>query len=412
MKKTIAIILLLAVSISLLVCRDHKDNTAEAYTNKTPMEQMISELFKCFFLDIFGISANNFDLDDEIALGEIIDDCQIEKDKNGVEFKRTYIPFKNVEMTCELVKNKNAMKISCRLGDIECEYNETGKLIYCTTSSGVTYEFSYGDNGKCKGSTITNEKEGYVTERFYGVKGPFASRTYNANDDVIEIIKYGNDGSKERTKYLTDWYYIEEYDCDGNLLKTTSYADDGSITEWEESEYDENGNKTKWLVYAADGSITKREESEYDEDGNKTKWLVYAADGSITKWEESEYDEDGNKTRWLICASDGSIAEWKEYEHDEEGNETKCSEYASDSSLTGWEEYEYDGVIKKTTVYGSDGRIITEYDDAVMWLFTSVLTLGLISPAVLEALDNADFMPDASESAMLYLFVYAILEGA
>ena len=92
-KKAIAIILSLAVSISLLSCRNHKDNTAEEYTNTITIEQMISELVKCYFLDI---SAGNFDYDDEIALGEIIDDCQIEKDENGVEFKRTYKPFSSV----------------------------------------------------------------------------------------------------------------------------------------------------------------------------------------------------------------------------------------------------------------------------------------------------------------------------
>ena len=396
MKKTIAIILSLAVSISLLSCRNHKDNTAEEYTNTITaeeytntitIEQMISELFKCFFLDIFGISADNFDLDDEIALGEIIGDCQIEKDENGVEFKRTYTPYEDEELICELVKHKNAMQISCDLGEIECEYNENGKLIHCSTSTGVIYEFSYDDNGKFKDSIITDKEDGYVTEKLYGVEGPFASRTYNDNGEIVEIINYGNDGSKERTKYLSDQYYIEEYDCDGNLIKTTSYADDGSITEWEES--------------------------EYDEDGNKTKWLTYAADGSITKWEESEYDEGGNKTKWLICAADGSITEWKEYEYDEEGNETKCSEYASDGSLTGWEEYEYDGVIQKTTVYDSDGRIIDEYDDEAMWAFTSALTLGLLSPATMEFWDNVDLFPDdTSESILLYVFVLAILEGA
>ena len=385
MKKAIAIILLLAVSISLLGCGYHKDDTSEEYTSKTTIKQMISEFAECYFLDIFAVE---FGFDDEVAneiLGEFIDDCQIEEDENGVEFKRTYTPYKDEELICELVKRKNAMKISWDHGKIECKYNENGKLIHCTTSSGVTYEFSYNDNGKCKSSTITNEEEGYVTEKFYGVEGPFASRTYNADGVVVEIVEYGKDRSKERTKYLSDQYYIEEYDYDGNLIKTTSYADDGSVIE--------------------------REEAEYDESGNKIKWLVYSADGSITKWEESEYDEDGNETKWLSCADDGSITEWKEYEYDEDGNKTKCSEYASDGSLTGWEEYEYDGVIQKTIVYDSDGRIIDEHDTEAMWAFSSALTFGLMSPATMEAWDNVDFMPDASESIVFYFLVWCVQEG-
>ena len=360
MKKAIAIILIFAVSISLFGCKNHDDDTEKVYTNTTTIEQMISEWFKCYFLYLIEIQGE-IDLDEyDDEIGESLDDCQIEKDENGVEFKRTYTLNEDEDLIFELVKRKNAMKISCDRGEIKCEYSENGGLIFCTTSSGFTYEFSYYDNGKFKGITVTSEEEGYVTEKFYGAAGPFASRTYNANGEVTEIIKYGNDGSIERTKYLSDQYYIEEYDCDGNLIKTASYADDGSITKWEEFEYDEDRNKTKWLAFAADGSIT----------------------------------------------------EWKEYEYDEEGNEIKCSEYTSDGSLTGWEEYEYDGVIQKTTVYDSDGSIIDEYDDKFMVEIVSALTFGIISPATMEALDNVDLLPDGSESSIaLYLLVCGMLAG-
>jgi hypothetical protein len=68
----------------------------------------------------------------------------------------------------------------------------------------------------------------------------------------------------------------QEYDEQGNTVKSVYYDDDGEETSRTEQEYDERGNQTM-SVYYSDGEETSRTEREYDDNGNMTKIITYTS---------------------------------------------------------------------------------------------------------------------------------------
>jgi len=149
--------------------------------------------------------------------------------------------------------------------------------------------------------------------------------------DESKIVK------SERYDYNDGSYYIEDYDENGNNIRTTEYNADGSVDYWYISDYDEKGNCTRTTVYNADGSV----ESiwDYDEDGNCIRETWYNADGSVDYWYIYDYDEKGNQIRSTYYNADGSVDYWYIYDYDENGNTIRTTEYNADGSVAWVEEY-------------------------------------------------------------------------
>lgn len=124
---------------------------------------------------------------------------------------------------------------------------------------------------------------------------------------------------------------VNEYDSDGNLVKSIwYYSDEKTVDRVFINTYDENGNNTSITVY-------------YNDDGQIKKHLYF----------EMKYDEHGNETEWFEVKANNSIGTVCKYsyEFDDKGNITrKTTDYSSSKHET--DEYTY--------TYDDAGNMLTE----------------------------------------------------
>ena len=187
-----------------------------------------------------------------------------------------------------------------------------------------------------------------------------------------------------------------EYDEKGEITKSTTLNEDGTIASYQQYEYDENGKKKKVVNNNADGTVSS--EKLYDTNGNVIKETDFEDNGLVESYTETEYDASGNKIKRTSYKSDGSVIFCSQYEYDEKGNMTKHDYIGPDSSTvsytyvyefdtngnvkkeerydateeyhmsTTWYEYSADGFLEKKTVFklmpdGTDGgQERTKYD--------------------------------------------------
>ncbi|MBE6838980.1 MAG: tetratricopeptide repeat protein [Ruminococcus sp.] len=147
-------------------------------------------------------------------------------------------------------------------------------------------------------------------------------------------------------------YWIEEYDSNGNYIKSSFYRADGTLEHIDEFVPDRPG-WIKYSFYSADGML--EEIGEYDSDGKLIKWSRYSADGTLEQYDISEYDSDGKLIKWSQYSADGTLDYYNIFEY---GVKELQYSYNSDGMITEVavnERYE-SGALKKQTRY-------TYYDD-------------------------------------------------
>ncbi len=147
-----------------------------------------------------------------------------------------------------------------------------------------------------------------------------------------------NDGSYSR----------EEYNEEGNCIRSTSYNRRGILTY--ETTYDENGN-TQWTKgYDERGNIEYETRFEYDSNGNLLKYIYNSiAYPENSNREEYEYDGNGNIIKQRSYSSSDQLLNITIYEYDENKQNTLYAYYYySFRSLedekpyySGWESNEY-----------------------------------------------------------------------
>lgn len=225
---------------------------------------------------------------------------------------------------------------------------------------------------------------------------------YTERGELLRISDYDASG-----KTVTETVFTYEYDTDGNLLHSSTlvdgvlvdaytytvvngesivseyidYLEDGSRSV---NDYDENGNGVRSVFYNSEGEVDLRTESEYALSSNG-EWYeavctTTEADGSSFVMEFSEHGDQTGSTRY---DAEGNLVyrEAWAYTYDEDGNwQTMRSYYndllvsetifatviAEDSSMTYPEtvtEYE-EGGAKTVTVYDENGETVrqTRYD--------------------------------------------------
>ena len=127
-----------------------------------------------------------------------------------------------------------------------------------------------------------------------------------------------------------------EYDIAGNLIKETSYF--------------QNGNSSDDLIFEYEETFT------YDEQGHMTEENY--DDGHYPTTTKYEYDANG----FQIKAStyyQNQLEMYSTYENDANGNCIRADYYEADGTLTGYMTYERDtnGTIISTSNYDADGNL-------------------------------------------------------
>lgn len=144
----------------------------------------------------------------------------------------------------------------------------------------------------------------------------------------------------------------EEYDADGNLLKTSGFDEAGQEVFRREYGYDDKGHNIS-EVKTAGGSLDWKITRRYNGEG----YLIE----ETTVWDDGEkdtvrftYDNQGN----LIKRDDGQ-GDWTKYEYNDSGYMTKELDYDDDDELSSYSEYEYDedGNCVQKMYYYADGTV-------------------------------------------------------
>ena len=138
----------------------------------------------------------------------------------------------------------------------------------------------------------------------------------------------GSTGSQEIICYYETGAIrsIDEFDENGNLVKSTEYYETGAINRI--TEFDENRNLVKITEYYETGAINCI--MEFDENGNMVKSTGYYETGAINMI--IEYDENENMVKATAYYETGAINYIQEY--DENGNCVKSAHYDADGNKT------------------------------------------------------------------------------
>lgn len=157
---------------------------------------------------------------------------------------------------------------------------------------------------------------------------------------------------------------VEEYDKNGNEIRTVYYGAGDEVSGVCEYQYDEKGNRTeyKYIAYDSLGDIDtfSHETWAYDENGRETEYISYGEDGEAERKTKSEYDAGGNQIKHIEYDGNDKIAEWTEREYDAAGNEIKFERYneRGNAIRTGVRDYDGNGNQIRYTLYDDSGYVI------------------------------------------------------
>lgn len=224
-----------------------------------------------------------------------------------------------------------------------------------------------------------------------GCNSAHSNQTEIANGETAQLLADQTDThSESATEFLTEptkskktvetWIggkesgylsKLEEYDENGEIIKSTSYTKDGNTASTEEwiRESDSSG-KTITKSNFKNGSLVEKLFTKYDTDNNVIENSTFDSEGSIKESEKFEYDTDGKKKSRTLYKNYGYFGETTieyTYEYNTNGllaketSQEKNYNYQREESITNSvEEYEYDsqGNLIKTI---KNGRFGDEY---------------------------------------------------
>jgi len=185
----------------------------------------------------------------------------------------------------------------------------------------------------------------------------------------------------EKDSYLTS---VEEFDMNGNVVKTLSFNHAGDISEHYQYKFDERNNMTEELIYFDEHALVEHHiftydqsdkrieekvtyeeggeiivEYSYDEHGNMVQRLQKDSEGEIEETEKFEYD-NGKIMRTFLYDVDNMEVNRREYAYNENGKLIKFSFFSADPDASFVTENFYDekGVREKTLKYNSKNQLI------------------------------------------------------
>lgn len=239
---------------------------------------------------------------------------------------------KNDEVTAKIAELKSG-SVSDSSGKIRkmSTYDASGNLMWY-------HEYSYNENGTQNSvshhiadGTITKtidilfDEQGNEIQSYYYVSDSgLLGRITNEFDDKGQILKSCH------YDYETDeleQYYINEYNAQGQEIKSTNFSPDGEIWGYDLTEYTSDGKIEKvsnyYSSYSYNWDVDVTEEPtfelshyyvyEYNELGKRTKYSSFNNEGECDWYTINEYDKDGKLIRILDYNGDGTLERETKY---------------------------------------------------------------------------------------------------
>lgn len=366
MKKIIAFMLVMAISLSLFGCElikgkeDPKQesptvNTPETPENNNPTDEekyqnalALIKSGKCKeAYDILKALGNYKDaesllskfrmfpiyyksIDGTMVGTEFVPD-EYEESKavigaNGIPTKVTYTDSELNENSCEIDFDENGRPITISVYDLGDLYEKIS----------VTYDE--------KGYASKIESKDADGNAQYSIE-----RKYDANGNLTEDTLTSSEGSTESKLY--------EYDSENRMIKMIDVYNENmesaTIYEWF---YDEDGLLTKESFEYASGGVRTKEYNEYEYDNEGKLISKTIMDGGLS-YVTYYYDENGNLARSVREPEEGYDGLYiiETYFYDGNGNLIKkiYDRKRSDGSAVLYDVYEY--------TYNADGLVIREH---------------------------------------------------
>ena len=229
------------------------------------------------------------------------------------------------------------------------DYNAYSHILRSTTFENgektyeTTHAYIYDEAGMPLLDLEYIDNEGYLGETVYTVDG----------DGILMLVA--------QTAWFEDGSYsINEYDEEGNCIRSASFAEDGALVSETVTEYalDDGGWYYEWktTVRFESGDTFYDERNVY---GDTVRSVNRYADG--TAWSDSTYEYEylDGMTVWSKQYSFGVLV--REEFFDEEGSLKQEIEYWEDGSRTVYE-YDAEGDMLSSVSYAADGSVIPEED--------------------------------------------------
>ncbi|MFG6084748.1 MAG: hypothetical protein AB3F67_4620 [Candidatus Phytoplasma solani] len=122
-----------------------------------------------------------------------------------------------------------------------------------------------------------------------------------------------------------DFYFIYEYNTQGQLTKITNYKPDGSIYHYSIFEYNTQGQLIKKIFYKPNNTIGCYYIYEYNTQGQLTKKIDYKPDGSIGFYYIYEYNTQGQLIKKIYYKSNNTIDFYFIYEYNFQNEKIKIT---------------------------------------------------------------------------------------
>ncbi len=261
-------------------------------------------------------------------------------------------------------------------GIIYYEDGTYGKTEYDTDGNPVRENIYYED-GTLYRYLIYTYENGVVKVTFYNWDGTldyWEIREQAADTGWGKITRYDENGELEQVSEYDEngilrreiWYYSNgdiyenEYDGEGNPVKSVSYRDGGVMTG--SQEYDSRGNKLNEYMYDNNGNRWGYE-YEYDEEDRRIRETTINSDGSIDGILLSEYDERGNCIRNTTCDGDGTVRSSTVHEYGDDSRDgegaVKSTIYHADGTINYYIIWQHNesGQVIDGTYYNADGSL-------------------------------------------------------
>lgn len=206
------------------------------------------------------------------------------------------------------------------------------------------YVESCGESGEWYTSTFTETDEEHR---------PLSTTRYSEDGDISERTVYDYSDDKSAATVTTESFKdgttsrkYEEYDENGNAVRTYDVGENGEKTLLFSAEYDDMGRTVK--TWTASGELGSSH--SYNSAGNKTEWI------SGAKRTVYKYDSWQNKTTQISYDENGKTAEMV-YKYDILGRLRRITTYDRQGEMTGCTTYEYGKRTVTETAHIADGTV-------------------------------------------------------